>query len=456
MDNTSFVPGFKIHFIGIGGISMSALARILIDDGCTVTGSDMRRSHITDNLEECGATVYIGHSAENITDQNLVVYTAAVKEDNPEFIRAKEKGITLIDRAKLLGTIMKSYDHPIAIAGTHGKTSTTGMVSQIFLDAGKDPTVTIGGELDSIGGNLRVGGKDIFIAEACEYHRSFLKFFPKLTVILNIEADHLDFFKDIDDIIQTFHDLALLTPDDGFIVANADDGNVKKALMGVDKNIVTFGIKSDCTYRGKNISHDSSGRLTFDVDTNGAFLNGVVISVPGIHNVYNALAAFAAADVSGIDIKSIDDALFEFTGAHRRFERKGTSNGALVIDDYAHHPSEIRATLTAASELGFKRIFCVFQPHTYTRTKTLFNDFVSVLSSFDIEVIITDIYAAREKDTGLVSSAELASHIKNSVYIKTFDEVEKYLLENIREGDLVITMGAGNVYEIGEHILDKN
>lgn len=454
MDSNIFVPGYKIHFIGIGGISMSALARILLDDGCTVTGSDMHSSHITDNLIRCGAEVYIGHSADHITNQDLVVYTAAVKSDNPEYKAAVEKGITIIDRAELLGTIMKSYNNPIAVSGTHGKTSTTGMISQIFLNAGKDPTVTIGGELDSIGGNLRVGGKDVFIAEACEYHRSFLKFFPKLTVILNIEADHLDFFRDIDDIIDTFRSLALLTPDDGCIIANADDKNVGKALFGVKKNIITFGLKSECDYKGANISHDPSGRLTFDVYKNGSFLTGVVISVPGIHNVYNALAAFAAADISGIDIRSIDDSLFEFTGAHRRFERKGTSGGALVIDDYAHHPSEIRATLTAASELGFKRIFCVFQPHTYTRTKTLFDDFVKVLSSFDIKVIITDIYAAREKDTGLVSSKELSSHIANSIYLKTFSDVEKYLKDNIKEGDLVITMGAGNVYEIGEHILD--
>jgi UDP-N-acetylmuramate--alanine ligase len=455
MDNDKFVPGFKIHFIGIGGISMSALAQILLDDGCTVSGSDMRASHITDQLEKHGAKITIGHNSENITDQDLVVYTAAVKEDNPEFIAAEEKGIKLIDRAELLGTIMKRYDTPIAVSGTHGKTSTTGMISQIFLDADCDPTVTIGGELDAIGGNLRVGKKDVFIAEACEYHRSFLKFFPKITLILNVEADHLDFFKDIDDIIATFRSLALLTPDDGFVIANADDKNVSKALSGVDKKIVTFGVKNDCDYKAYDIYHDESDRCVFKIMKHGSFVSEVSLSVPGVHNVYNALAAFAAADVYGIDQKTATDAISKFTGAHRRFERKGSFNGALIVDDYAHHPSEINATLSAAREMKYKKIWCVFQPHTYTRTKTLFNDFVKVLSESGTNVIITDIYAAREKDTGLVSAKELADNIPNAVYCKSFEDVENYLSENASSGDMIITMGAGDVYKIGENLLKK-
>ncbi|MCD8048503.1 MAG: UDP-N-acetylmuramate--L-alanine ligase [Clostridia bacterium] len=455
MDNNIFVPGFKIHFIGIGGISMSALARILLGDGCIVTGSDMRASHITARLEEAGAKITIGHSADNITDQNLVVYTSAVKEDNPEYIRAKELGIPLAERAELLGAIMKRYEVPFAISGTHGKTSTTGMLSQIFLSAGKNPTVTIGGELDSIGGNLRVGGKEIFIAEACEYHRSFLKFSPKISLILNIEEDHLDYYKDIDDIISAFHDLALLTPPDGFVIANIDDKNVQKALCNVDKNIVTFAVNSDADYTARNITPDKLGFCAYDVYKKGSLLTHISLSVPGVHNVYDSLAAFAAADVSGIDVAIIDNALHQYVGVHRRFEKKGYYNNAVFVDDYAHHPSEIRATLTAASKMGFNRVFCVFQPHTYTRTKALFNDFVSVLTQSRFNIIVTDIYAAREKDTGLVSAKELSDAIINSIYIKTFDEIETYLKENVAEGDMVITMGAGDVYKIGENVINS-
>lgn len=453
MDNSMLKDGFKIHFIGIGGISMSALARILLDDGCTVTGSDMRESHITRQLEEYGAKVVIGQKAENITDQQLIVYTAAVKEDNPEFVAAKEKGIEIIDRAELLGTIMKRYKNPIAVSGTHGKTSTTGMISQIYLEADMDPTVTIGGELDVIGGNLRVGKKDIFIAEACEYHRSFLKFFPKTTVMLNIEEDHLDFFTGLDDIIDTFHRLAAITPDDGAIVANIDDDNVVKALEGIDKNIVTIGINNECDYKGYDITHGSSDKCMFKVLKNGEYYATVTLSVPGVHNVYNALCAFAVADISGIDKDAISAALGKFIGAHRRFERKGTFNGALIVDDYAHHPSEIKATLDAAKNMGFNNIHCVFQPHTYTRTRMLFDDFVKVFSESGVKVIITDIFAAREKDTGLVSSGELAEAIEGAIYRASFDDVESYLRNAVKENDLIFTMGAGDVYKIGEALL---
>ncbi len=453
MDNSMLKEGFKIHFIGIGGISMSALARILLDDGCVVTGSDMKESHITRQLEKYGAKVAIGQCKENITDQNLVVYTAAVKEDNPEFIAAMEKGIEIIDRAELLGTIMKRYQNPIAVSGTHGKTSTTGMISQVYLEADMDPTVTIGGELDVIGGNLRVGKKDIFIAEACEYHRRFLKFSPKTTVMLNIEEDHLDFFTGLEDIIDTFHRLALLTPSDGALVANIDDENVVKALDGVDKNIVTIGINKNCDYQGYDITHDSSDKCMFKVRKNGEHYATVALSVPGVHNVYNALCAFAVADLSGIDKNIICSALGKFIGAHRRFERKGYFNGALIVDDYAHHPSEIKATLDAAKNMGFNNIYCVFQPHTYTRTKMLFDDFVKVFSESGVNVIITDIFAAREKDTGIVNAKELADAISNAVYKASFEDVELYLRTALKENDLIFTMGAGDVYKIGEELL---
>ena len=453
MDNSMLKNGFKIHFIGIGGISMSALARILLDDGCTVTGSDMRESHITKQLEKYGASISIGQRKENITDQQLVVYTAAVKEDNPEFVAAKEKGIEIIDRAELLGTIMKRYQNPIAVSGTHGKTSTTGMIAQIYLEADMDPTVTIGGELDVIGGNLRVGKKDIFIAEACEYHRSFLKFFPKTTVMLNIEEDHLDFFTGLDDIIDTFRRLAMITPADGTLVANIDDKNVMKAIEGVDKNIITVGIENSCNYQGYDITHDSADKCMFKIRKNGDYYATVALAIPGVHNVYNALCAFAVADNSGIDKNIICSALGKFIGAHRRFERKGYFNGALIVDDYAHHPSEIRATLDAAKNMGFKNIYCVFQPHTYTRTRMLFDDFVKAFSESGINVIITDIFAAREQDTGIVSAKELAEATEGAIYQASFDDVEAYLRSTLKENDLVFTMGAGDVYKIGEALL---
>lgn len=453
MDNNMLKDGLKIHFIGIGGISMSALARILIDDGCIVTGSDMKESHITKSLEAYGAEIAIGQCSENITDQQLVVYTAAVKADNPEFIAAKEKGIKIIDRAELLGTIMKRYQNPIAVSGTHGKTSTTGMLAQIYLEADMDPTVTIGGELDVIGGNLRVGKKDVFIAEACEYHRSFLKFFPKTTVMLNIEEDHLDFFTGLEDIIDTFRNLAFLTPSDGALIANIDDENVLKAIDGVDRNIITIGIESNARYQGYDITHDSADKCMFKIRKNGEWYATVSLSVPGVHNVYNALCAFAVADISDIDKNIICSALGKFIGAHRRFERKGFYNGALIVDDYAHHPSEIKATLDAAKNMGFKNIYCVFQPHTYTRTKMLFDDFVKVFSESGVNVIITDIFAAREKDTGLISSKELADAIPHAEYKASFEDVEKYLRSNLKENDLVFTMGAGDVYKIGEALL---
>ncbi|MGM9550928.1 MAG: UDP-N-acetylmuramate--L-alanine ligase [Clostridia bacterium] len=453
MISNMLCEGARIHFIGIGGISMSALARILMEDGCIVSGSDSKESNLTKQLEACGAEIFIGHSKEHITNQDIVVHTAAVKSDNPEIIAAKEKGITVIDRAKLLGAIMKRYDVPVAISGTHGKTSTTGMISQIFLTAGKDPTVTIGGELDVIGGNLRVGKKEYFIAEACEYHRSFLQFEPRYSLILNIEADHLDYFKDIDDIIEAFGSFADKTSENGSVIANGDDANVRKALSYTKKQAVTFGVNSDCNYKGVNIQYDKLNCATFDILKNGKHYTTVTLSVPGVHSVYNALAAFATADVCGIDKDLITEALHEFVGAHRRFEKKGYYNNALIVDDYAHHPSEINATLSTASKMDFEKIWCVFQPHTYTRTKMLFNDFVKTFKSNTAKVIITDIYAAREKDTGLISAKDLADEIPGGIYCGSFEEVKDFLRKNISPNELVITMGAGDVYKIGEELL---
>lgn len=445
----------KIHLIGIGGVSMSGIAELLMKDGFTVSGSDRQQSELTDRLKKLGAEIHIGHKAENITDQQLVVYSAAIHEDNPERVRAKELGIPQIERAEMLGRIMKDYSSPICISGTHGKTTTTGMIAQTFLECGCDPTVTVGGSLDAIGGNLRIGGKEYFIAEACEYHSSFLSFFPKVSVILNVEADHLDYFRDINHIIETFHALAELTPGDGCIIANTDDANVLKAIEGINCRILSFGIESDAEYTAADIAHEGNDFYSYTLIVKGESRGRITLSVPGKYNIYNSLASCAVADVFGLDAASVSRALNHYCGAHRRFERKGELNGAVIVDDYAHHPTEINATISAALEMDYKKIYLVFQPHTYSRTYTLYNDFVQVLSRKGIQVILTDIFAARETDTGLVSSKQLADDIDGAIYLSSFSEIENYLRNAAAPGTLIITMGAGDVYKIGENLLKK-
>lgn len=446
----------KIHLIGVGGVSMSGIAELLLDAGYSVSGSDREASPLTERLARDGAEIFIGQRAENITDQDLIVYTAAIKEDNPERVRGAELGIRQIERAEMLGKIMKDYACPICVSGTHGKTTTTGLLAQIFLECGCDPTVSVGGNLDAIGGNVRVGGKEYFIAEACEYHSSFLSFFPKVSVILNIEADHLDYFKDLNHIIETFHNLTLLTPEDGCVVANIDDKNVQKALEGCEKRIITFGIDSAADYTAENILHDRNDFYSYDLCRKGEKLYTVTLSVPGRHNVYNSLAAAAVAEELGLDREKTSAAFGHYGGTHRRFEFKGEFNGAAVVDDYAHHPTEINATLTAAAEMDYKNVYVVFQPHTYSRTLTLYNDFVRVFSRNDIKLILADIYAARETDTGIVSSGQLAADIEGAVYLPSFGEIEDYLRKNAEKGDLIITMGAGDVYKIGENLLKNH
>ena len=432
---------------------MSGIAQMLLNEGCKISGSDRSASPLTDKLTELGVKVNIGHRGDNITDCDLVVYSAAISTDNPERIRAKELGIPQIDRAEMLGIIMKSYDCPIAVSGTHGKTTTTGMLTHIFMECSKNPTVTVGGELDIIHGNVHIGDKKYFIAEACEYHQSFLKFNPKISVINNIEADHLDYFKDLDHIIETFHKLALLTPFDGAVIINGDDMNARRATEGVDRKIVTFGLNGTYDYTAENIEHNGLNLYTFTVCKKGSLVGQIRLSVPGIHNVYNALAAFAAADFLGLDNEDICDSLYRFGGTHRRFETRGIMGGIVVVDDYSHHPTEIHATLSTVRDMKYNNVWCVFQPHTYTRTYTLFDDFVKVLSESGLNIIITDIYAAREADTGLVSAQQLANAIPNAVYKKTFSEAADFIKAQAKRGDIVLTMGAGDVYKIGDMLL---
>lgn len=456
MSNITIKKGMRVYLIGIGGVSMSGIAQMLVKEGCIVSGSDRSTSLLTEKLSAMGITVHIGHDADNVKDCDLIVYSAAIGADNPERVRARELGIKEVDRAEMLGAIMREYDCPIAVSGTHGKTTTSGMLTHIFMECGKNPTVTVGGELDIIRGNVHLGGKEFFIAEACEYHQSFLRFFPKVSIITNIEADHLDYFRDLDHIIDTFRSLALLTPDDGALIINAEDKNVLKAVEGIDRKIITFGINGDYDYTIDNMTHNGYNHYTFTVCKKGNPVGEIRLSVPGIHNVYDALAAFAAADYLGLETDNVCDSLYRFGGTHRRFETRGIMGGIMVVDDYAHHPTEIKATLSAAKDMKYENIWCLFQPHTYTRTYNFFDDFVKVLTESGANIIITDIYAAREIDTGLVTAQQLANAIPNAVYKKTFEEAADFIKAQAKRGDIVITMGAGDVYKVGDILLSHN
>lgn len=446
-----------IHFIGIGGISMSGLAEILLKEGFRVSGSDSHESPLTDHLEQMGARVCYGQRAENITDEiEVVVYTAAVHADNPEYAEVVRRGLPLLSRAELLGQMMKNYGQAIAVSGTHGKTTTTSMVTEILLAADTDPTISVGGILHSIGGNIRVGGPELFVTEACEYTNSFLSFFPTMEVILNIEADHLDFFKDLDDIRHSFRLFAEKLDENGLLVINRDIRDYQEICGGLPCRVVTVGHSADSDYSAADIRYDEYARPQFTLMEHGTAAGTITLSVPGEHNVYNALAAIAVAKALGISDAAIADGLKHFTGTDRRFEKKGVVAGITVIDDYAHHPQEIAATLEAAKNYPHQKLWCVFQPHTYTRTKAFLDEFAQALSAAD-EVVLADIYAARETDNLGISSRDIAERIEklgtHVHYFPTFDEIETFLLENCSTGDLLITMGAGDIVKVGERLL---
>jgi UDP-N-acetylmuramate--alanine ligase len=448
----------RVHLTGIGGISMSGLAEILAYQGYIVTGSDEKSSPIIQKLERSGIRITIGHYAENVAGADLLVYTAAVRPDNIELVTAAVAGIPCMDRATLLGELMKKYPMSFAVSGTHGKTTTTSMISMIMLEEGLDPTIHIGGELAAIGGSTRIGSSEFFIAEACEYSGSFLKLHPHIAVILNIEYDHADYFRNIDDVKNAFHSFAELVPKDGHIVVNGDDEKVLDILSGILCNKTTFGVRdSSNTWSASNIEFDDMGCASYTLLHMGKPVTEIKLKVPGIHNVSNSLAAIAACSLAGCSISSAEKALLKFSGTCRRFEIKGISDGVTVVDDYAHHPSEIAATLKAAARYNHSRIWCVFQPHTYSRTKCLMDEFSKSFDNADF-VILTDIYAAREADTGEVNSSMLAEKItltgKNAVYIKDFDNIVELLDKNVMSGDLVITMGAGDIYKVGDMFLE--
>ena len=460
MYQIDFKKPIYVHFIGIGGISMSGLAEILMNEGFRVSGSDMKSSELTDNLEKKGAVISIGQKAENISDPDLVVYTAAIHPDNPEYAEAVKKGIPMLSRAELLGEIMANYGEAVNVSGTHGKTTTTSMITDIMLEAGKEPTVTVGGMLDAIGGNIKIGKRDLFIAEACEYTNSFLSFHPTIAVILNVEADHLDFFKDIDDIRSSFKRFALTLPQDdrGYLIINGDIRDVSYFTDAVKCGCLTFGKAPGCDLTAADIEFDDKACASYSLIVKGENNGRVVLSVPGEHNVYNSLAAIGVGLRLGIGLVTIIRALKGYTGTKRRFELKGNVRGFDVIDDYAHHPQEIEATLKAAAMYPHKKLFVVFQPHTYTRTKALLNEFADALCGAD-EVILADIYAAREKNTIGISSGDLADLIAEkggrSIYIPDFESIKEYIYDNVKEGDLLITMGAGNVVDIADQLVKE-
>ncbi len=458
MYKIDFKKPMHVHFIGIGGISMSGLAEILLNENFTISGSDTKETPLTKRLVEKGATIYYEQVPTNITtDISLVVYTAAIKKENPELMEAVANKIPTLTRSGLLGQLMTNYNTPIAVSGTHGKTTTTSMISHVLLAGELDPTISVGGILNAINGNIRVGNSETFITEACEYTNSFLDFHPFISIVLNVEEDHLDFFKDIEDIRNSFHQFGKLLPVDGSLIINGEIDCCDAITENLECNIITYGFSKDFQYCATNITFNESGHVAFDFYKDGNFVSSIQLSVTGEHNASNALSAIATGELLGLSLDTIKEGLLAFEGTKRRFEYKGTKEDVIIIDDYAHHPTEIIATLNAAKHYPHRDIWCVFQPHTYTRTKAFFNEFAEALSLAD-HLILADIYAARETDTLGVSSELLAQKAKDlgadAHYLGDFQSIEDFLRLNCKAGDLLITMGAGDVVNIGESLLE--
>jgi UDP-N-acetylmuramate--alanine ligase len=455
----------RIHFIGIGGISMSGFAEYLHTLEFKVSGSDSHQSKITEHLEKLGIEVHIGQKPSNITsDIDVVVYTAAISEDNEEFQEVKRRNIPMLNRAQMIGQLMLNFNDAIAVSGTHGKTTTTSMLSLIFLEAAMDPTISVGGILDAIGGTIRMGKSEHFIIEACEYTNTFLEFNPNRAIVLNIDADHLDFFKDIEDIRNSFHLFAERLPQNGQLFINGDIDRIEEFTKDLKCEVLTYGI-IDPEYRIGNRSYDIAADKivfndqsmgSFDLYYKGKYIDRISLNVVGLHNLSNSMPAIGVALELGIPIDMIKSALFSFHNSKRRFEYKGEIGGVTVIDDYAHHPTEVNATLNAALKYPHKTLWCVFQPHTYTRMKKHLTEFAEALSLAD-KIVLADIYAAREKDPGDISSKDLMRELeklgKEVHYFPCFDEIENYLLQNCMNGDLLITMGAGDIVSVGENLL---
>ena len=452
-------PYKHIHLIGIGGVSMSGIAEILHACGFIVTGSDASQSENTDRLIKNHIPVKIGHDLENLEKANLVFYSAAINKDDVELVRAKELNIPMIERGTFLGILTKSFKNTICVSGTHGKTTTTSMISLCFLEAGKDPSIQVGAYLKQLDANYRVGKSDYFIIEACEYVESYLKLFPKVEVILNIDNDHLDYFGSLENIVTSFSNYIKLIPDDGLLVINWDDDNCRKIAKYTNAKVLTYGIKNEnANFVARNIVFNNNGFPTFDVYYNNTFYKTITLSIPGMHNVMNALACIAVCYNYGLEREDIKNALLKYTGAHRRFEYKGSFNDVNVYDDYGHHPTEIIATSNALKQKKYNKSWVIFQPHTYSRTKNLLNDFAKALINFD-NIIVTDIYAARESNTYNISSKDLVDRItslgRKALYIQDFDKIVKYVKENAKPGDIVLTLGAGTITNIGPMLVEQ-
>lgn len=448
----------NIFFIGIGGISMSALAELMLYKGYKVYGSDRMPSINTEKLEKNGATIYYEHKKEHIENMDLVIFTDAISFDNEEYMAAVKEKIDLVDRATFLGAIMKNYKNSIAVSGTHGKTTTTSMITEIIKDLDLNPTIMLGGQLKDIDGNIKIGDENLFLTEACEYKANILKYFPTTEIILNIDEDHLDYFDNIDHIIRTFKGYVDNLHADDYVILNVDDENVD-TLFPIDNcKVFTFGIKNDADLRAENIDFSEDGFPTYDLYLKGKKLCHVELSVLGRHNVLNSLAAIAATYVNNIPLEDAVLALKSYKGVERRLEEKGYYKGTKIMDDYAHHPTEIKSSIHAIKNACKGKLYTIFQPHTYTRTKLLLDAFANSFDESDV-IIITDIYAAREKDYGDIHSKTLrdaiSDHRDNAFYISGFEDIVKFIKENIKKDDVVVTMGAGDVYKIGEMILEK-
>lgn len=435
----------RIHFIGIGGSGMCPLAEILHSEGYQLSGSDNNPGDTLERIKALGIPVFMGQRAENIGDAEMVVYTAALLPDNPELVAARTSGVPTFERAELFGAISRLYKRCIGVCGTHGKTTTTSMLTQMLLEAELDPSAVIGGKLPKIGANGRVGKSDLFVCEACEFKDTFLSLSPSVAVILNIDEDHLDYFKTLENLIHSFHRFADMATD--AVIYNGDDANTLKALEGVgEKTKITFGFSEENDWYAANLSTVRGAFYAFDAVHGGKVLGRVTLAVPGKHNVLNALAALAAAVYAGADFDAARRGLEAFGGAGRRFENLGTYRGITFVDDYAHHPAELRVTLEAAMQMDFRRVWAVFQPFTYSRTYMLMDDFAEVLRIPD-KCVLTEIMGSRERNTYGVRTEQLAAKIPGSVWFDTFDEVADYVLANAGEGDLVLTLGCGDIYK---------
>ncbi len=448
----------NVHFIGIGGISMSGLAKILLDNGYKVSGSDTKDSEIIKKLKALGAEIHTSHSAENINNSDLVIYTDAISEDNEELRKAFKLNIPVVDRATFLGALMKNFKSTIAVSGTHGKTTTTSMLSTILNRSDLDPTILLGGDLDEIGGNIKLGSKDLLLTEACEYKGNILKYFPKTSIILNIDEDHLDFFDGIDHIKETFVQYARNLSKDSLLIINLDDPNSQAVIDATSASVLSFGISPHADFRAQNIRFTKEGFPSYTLNYKDKEFFNIELSVMGSHNIYNSMASVIAAKNEGLNKELIEKNIKIYSGVHRRLEFKGFYNGVKIIDDYAHHPTEIKTSLHSIRLSKPGKIYCIFQPHTYTRTKLLFKNFSEAFGDAD-KIIITDIYAAREKDNGMVHSRDLSKALTekglDASYIKNFEDIADYLHDNAEENDVIVTMGAGSIYSLSEILLNK-